>query len=339
MGVLHSYLISRGNEESSSHEISPEMDNQYETIHIRSQRGSDASSVGNTPSTRNSIMDIDGMGRDRKPSEDTNGTANKRNNLENSTSSTKKLGHGFAIMQRSTYLAANVDIMFQIVCFASIIFILGLPLYSYFHGWSLAISILPAMIAAHITAIVIVIPFVNIYQKKKEEWYSRKSFMNPQHELSFFNYFLKRFGGSDYDDTSYKDANHIDVPNPTSTTNISFRILLVLTWLLIFVLWAFIAVCNRFRFDRHFYSLKDIVLCLKIPMTFHISRLFQSITLYGVAAIVERIRENTSTNSKLYTIIIAAFYTAVEGEISTREHNSTLDMFCLRRCFKTLNNH
>ena len=116
MGVLHSYLISRGNEESSSHEISPEMDNQYETIHIRSQRGSDASSVGNTPSTRNSIMDIDGMGRDRKPSEDTNGTANKRNNLENSTSSTKKLGHGFAIMQRSTYLAANVDIIFQIVC-------------------------------------------------------------------------------------------------------------------------------------------------------------------------------------------------------------------------------
>ena len=70
-------------------------------------------------------------------------------------------------------------------------------------------------------------------------------------------------------------------------------------------------------------------------MTFHISRLFQSITLYGVAAIVERIRENTSTNSKLYTIIIAAFYTAVEGEISTREHNSTLDMFC----FKALNNH
>ena len=254
MGVLHSYLISRGNEESSSQETSPEMDNQYETIHIRSQRGSDASSVGNTPSTRNSIMDIDGMGRDRKPSEGTNGTANKRNNLEDSSSSTKKLRHGFAIMQRSTYLAANVDIMFQIVCFASIIFILGLPLYSYFHGWSLAISILPAMIAAHITAIVIVIPFVNIYQKKKEEWYSRKSFMNPQHELSFFNYFLKRFGGSDYDDTSYKDANHIDVPNPTSTTNISFRILLVLTWLLIFVLWAFIAVCNRFRFDRHFYS-------------------------------------------------------------------------------------
>ena len=52
-------------------------------------------------------------------------------------------------------------------------------------------------------------------------------------------------------------------------------------------------------------------------MTFHISRLFQSITLYGVASIVERIRENTSTNSKLYTIIISAFYTAVEGEIST----------------------
>ena len=258
MGVLHSYLISRGNEESSSHEISPEMDNQYETIHIRSQRGSDASSVGNTPSTRNSIMDIDGMGRDRKPSEDTNGTANKRNNLENSTSSTKKLGHGFAIMQRSTYLAANVDIMFQIVCFASIILILGLPLYSYFHGWSLVISILPAMMSAHITAIVIVIPFVNIYQKKKEEQYSRKSCMNHQHELSFFNYFLKRFGGSDYSDTSYKDANHIDVPNPTSTTNISFRILLVLTWLLVFVLWAFIAVCKYLRSYQPIYTFKYI---------------------------------------------------------------------------------
>ena len=251
MGVLHSYLISRGNEESS-HEISQEMDNQYETIHIRSQRGSDASSVGNTPSTRNSIMDIDGMGRDRKPSEGTNGTANKRNNLEDSSSSTKNLGHGFAIMQRSTYLAANVDIMFQIVCFASIILILGLPLYSYFHGWSLAVSILPAMIAAHITAIVIVIPFVNIYQQKNEERVTKKSFMNHKHELSFFNYFPKRFGGSDYSDINYKDANHIGVPNPTSTTNISFRILLVLTWLLIFVLWAFITVCKLFEILSHF---------------------------------------------------------------------------------------
>ena len=44
---------------------------------------------------------------------------------------------------------------------------------------------------------------------------------------------------------------------------------------------------------------------------------FQSITLYGVASIVERITSKSSIKSKLYTIIIATIYTAVDGKLES----------------------
>ena len=49
--------------------------------------------------------------------------------------------------------------------------------------------------------------------------------------------------------------------------------------------------------------------------TFYVSfAYFQSVTLYGVAAIIERITSKESPYSKLYTVTISAFYTAVEGK-------------------------
>ena len=41
---------------------------------------------------------------------------------------------------------------------------------------------------------------------------------------------------------------------------------------------------------------------------------FQSVTLYSASYIVERIISRSSVQSKLYTVVVSALYTAVEGK-------------------------
>ena len=247
MGLLHAYLISRQNGQNSSNP--PETANQYNSTKTRSHIASNSTSECNL-SKRNSSVDIDGVENERKPSVDENGTNNNRNNVnagDDAITQRHGLQNGLALMSSTnrTIFLENVDIMFQLVCFASVIVTLGLPMYSYFHGPSLAISVLPAMLAAHVTSIGIVIPFLKVYNQKNASRHSGKQTETSRHTqhtgtIFFLSYLKKRFGGSVYNKN--RNVKHIEMSNNQSDRNVSFLVLLILTWTLIFLLWGFITV-------------------------------------------------------------------------------------------------
>lgn len=243
MGIIHTYLITRQSGQSLS---SPqETANQYDTIHSKSNRGSDATSASN-PSRRNSALNMEGVEKARKSSMETNGIDRKHreNQHDNYTNSkSKSFRSGFALIPTSEngeYSVGSIDIMFQLVCFASVILTIGLPMYSYLHGPSLAISILPAMLAAHVASVGIVIPFIKRYHHKSVQ---RKEGEINKDNLFFLRYLQTRFGGTSYT-KHHKDIQHIEMPNKLSAHNCSYRVLLILTWILIITVWGFVTVCN-----------------------------------------------------------------------------------------------
>ena len=267
MGIIHTYLITRqcGQNLSSPQETA----HQYDTIHSKTHRGSDATSEGN-PSRRNSTLDTEGVDKERKSSMETNGIdrqyrENQHDDYANSNN--KKFRSGFALIptfENGEYSVGIIDIMFQLVCFSSVILTIGLPMYSYLHGPSLAISILPAMLAAHVASVGIVIPFIKRYHHKSVKRNSVKQKEDGEiskDNLFFLRYLQARFGGTQYT-KHHKDIQHIEISNKFSAHNSSYRVLLILTWILIITFWGFVTVCISLYHDLLFLKLTIILQCI-----------------------------------------------------------------------------
>ena len=245
VGVLHTCLVNRKHGKNLSN--SRESFDQYDAAQRESQRGSDASVEGDN-SIQNSSLNVDGIGRQRNTGKDNNGINKKRDKFDEASSSTKNQPAGLALIRMNSYgnNVGNVDIMFQLVCYASIIVTIGLPVYSYLHGSSLAISILPAMLAAHLTSIGIVAPLLKVYHHRDVNRYSLKQKgdgRNRQHaeDIGFVHYLRKRFGGVVYNQNQ-QGVKHVEMSDNSSAPDFSFSILLTLTCLLIIILWAFFTV-------------------------------------------------------------------------------------------------
>ena len=244
LGVLHTCLITKrinGPRTEKSNE------NEYDPAQTRSHRGSDTSN----PSTRNSNLDMNGDEREGNGDIETNGgiEGKHRDSKHDTTISSGGFRSGLAIIPNSDGVSNSsagtcVDLMFQLICFASVILTMGLPMYSYLHGPSLALSIFPAMLAAHVTSIFIVIPFVKRFRRKQLKYLSSKQKKGRKHEendIFLVNYLLERYGGID-NTTSHQDVKRTEISHRVSSTNASYRIFLILIWTLIFILWGFVTV-------------------------------------------------------------------------------------------------
>ena len=144
---------------------------------------------------------------------------------------------GFALIRNNSYgnSVRNVDTMFQFVCYASIILSLGLPVHSYLYGSSFSICILPAMLAAHVTSIGLVSPFLKVYHHGNTNHISKL-------HIGAMTYLRQRFGVTKY---PYKEdgVKHMEMSGNSSSSDFSILILITLTYLLVLVLWALFTVC------------------------------------------------------------------------------------------------
>ena len=249
-GIVHTYLVTEKVNGSIEEKIN---ENEYDEIQTRSRRGSETSN----PSTRNTNLDITGDETEGNIGKETNGVieGKHRNGKDgNEHRASAKSGHnGLAIRPSSNSISGSssetkVDIMFQLICFASIILIMGLPMYTYFHGPSLAICIFPAMLAAHVSSIVIVIPFVKRYGRKKSRRHSflqKQEIKNDDNSSGIFpvTYLLARFGGID-NTSNHQSVNRTEVLNHVPPSNASYKVFMILIWTLIFILWGFVTVCG-----------------------------------------------------------------------------------------------
>ena len=247
-GVIHTFLITRklnrlNTKNSKEHE--------YDQVQTRSRRGSETSNI----SSRNSTLDTNGDEIGGKTGKETNGGIEGKHRDSKDDEmlrvSAGTFHNGLGLIQSTNSVGGssagtNIDIMFQLICFASIIITIGLPMYSYLHGPSLTISIFPAMLAAHVTSIFIVIPFVKRYRRKmlKKDMLKHKKeklHNNNSNGIFLVRYLIKRFGGID-NHSSHQDVNRTEILHQMSSTNTSHKIFSILIWTLIFILWGFITV-------------------------------------------------------------------------------------------------
>ena len=244
LGVLHTYLITK---KINDPRAEKSKENEYDAVQTRSRRGSETTN----PSARNSTLDMNEDDIEGNGAIETNGgiEGKHKDSKHDDMSGISSGGfrNGLAIIPNSDSVSSAgtcVDVLFQLICFASVILTMGLPMYSYLHGPSLALSIFPAMLSAHVTSIFIVIPFVKRFRRKQLKYFSSKQNKGRRYnENSLFlvNYLLERFGGID-NTTSRQDVNRSEIPHHVSSTNASYRIFLVLIWTLIFILWGFVTV-------------------------------------------------------------------------------------------------
>ena len=234
-GLIHTYLINR----RSSQKFSDLSESSHQNNDSRelSRRASDADNGGyNT---------IDSVGREKNRRTESS-EFDKTEDMRTEDRSLANNQHvGLALISDSTYgnTPGNTDIMFHLVCYASIIITLGLPAYTCYHGASLAISFLPAMLAAHITAIGIVNPLLKAYHNKHFSRYTdekRKagSCKGYEESVSLLSYLWKRFGGCKGKQSQLiKIAEHADRPQKLWVV-----ILIMITTTLVLILWIIFTV-------------------------------------------------------------------------------------------------
>ena len=249
-GIIHTFLVTK--KVSSLTEENPK-ENEYDQIQTKSRRASDISNH----STRNTNLDSNGDETEGNQRKETNGDieGKHRNGKvgDKQAASNRRFRYGLAIMPETDGVSeisygAGVDIMFQLICFASVILTMGLPMYTYFHGPSITISIFPSMLAAHVTSIFIVIPFVKRYRRKKFQKQSFKQLKGTINDENFsgifpVTYLHERFGGID-NASSNQSANRTEILHHVSSSNVSYKIFSILTWTLILILWGFVTVCR-----------------------------------------------------------------------------------------------
>ena len=241
-GLIHTYLINR----RSSQKFSDLSESSHQNNDSRelSRRASDADNGGYN-GIQTSSLAVDSVGREKNRRTESS-EFDKTEDMRTEERSLANNQHaGLALISDSTYgnTAGNTDIMFHLVCYASIIITLGLPAYTCYHGASLAISFLPAMLAAHITAIGIVNPLLKAYHNKHFSRYSdekRKDGNGKGYEesISLLSYLWKRFGGY-----KGKQSQLIKIAEDTEKPQkLWVMILIIITTILILILWILFTV-------------------------------------------------------------------------------------------------